>query len=143
MDEIFDAQIFVSDEEQERSWRTQRWKHAGIAYRTHGEWLLARVLDRMGVTFWPSNPVRFPDCSKAFYKPDFIVMVRGEDRKWKLGILEIDGASHNGRYAEDQQRNHELQRAGFHWIRHYLSEQVEQDPEGVAEDFLEFLRDAP
>jgi hypothetical protein len=114
-----------------------RWK--GALFSTREEMLLAKALMDQGAMGVASNSsLVLQRSSKLHRKPDLLVFHNVEDRL-VFGIAEVDGSSHEGRWANDQERHRELQAAGFLCIRHYTAEEVFLDPVRAARDFLSFL----
>lgn len=114
-----------------------RWK--GALFSTREEMLLAKALMDQGAMGVASNSsMLLQRSSKLHRKPDLLVF-HHVDERLVFGIAEVDGSSHEGRWADDQERHRELQAPGFLCIRHYTAEEVFQDPVGTAKDFLSFL----
>lgn len=114
-----------------------RWR--GALFSTREEMLLAKALMDQGAMGVASNSsMLLQRSSKLHRKPDLLVF-HHVDERLVFGIAEVDGSSHEGRWADDQERHRELQAAGFLCIRHYTAEEVFQDPVGTAKDFLSFL----
>ena len=116
-----------------------QWRWKGAEFATREEMLLGKALLEQGAMVASNAHLLLRESSKLHRKPDLIVFLQ-HDNRLLSGIAEIDGSAHDGRWVEDQTRSHELQRNGFMAVRHYTAEQVFQDPNGVAVDFLGFLK---
>jgi hypothetical protein len=105
-----------------------------LRFRTEGELAVARALDSAGVLFFPLSGCRVSTRSgqRKTREVDVLVIVEGE-----AGILEIDGAAHNGRLAEDQERDREFARTGgITFTQRYTDAQAQEQPDLVVKEFL-------
>jgi len=68
---------------------------------------------------------------RTMVDPDFVVCNRG---RW--GVLEVDGSSHEGRKAQDTEKDRLYFAHGIRVVRRYTEEAARDHPEAVAE----FLR---
>jgi very-short-patch-repair endonuclease len=64
-------------------------------------------------------------------EPDFVICYRG---KW--GVLEVDGSSHEGRKAQDTEKDRLYHAHGIGVVRRYTEEQVRDHPEAIVAEFL-------
>jgi hypothetical protein len=73
------------------------------------------------ITIVPNPAVRVPGRTR---EPDFLVAYRG-----RVGLIEVDGASHRHKYAGDKSRDQLFEVAGIAWVRRIDA----QDTEAVEE----------
>lgn len=112
-----------------------RWM--GNNFRTRGEIDVAQAFEEANVLFFPLPRAAVgvsPD-HRTMAEPDFLVC---QDGKW--GILEIDGSSHTGRHAYDQERDRLIGLHGVRVIQHFTEEQSRANPQQVVAEFLDYLR---
>lgn len=67
-------------------------------------------------------------------EPDLVVTLRG-----RVGVVEIDGPLHRGRWANDQSRDRLLRRAGVAEIEHIAHDLPDDEIEEILRDFLRRL----
>lgn len=89
--------------------------------------------DTFGIA--PLAGLRIPDHT---YWPDFLITYRN-----KVGIIEVDGPHHSGRYAHDKSRDHLLMKAGIKYVGRIVVEDIKSKPEAIkwVEDYLKILSD--
>ena len=109
----------------------------GLRLQTPSEQVLAEALTGQGIAFAPQVPVCFTAGQKHARKiPDFLIFDDG-----RLGIVELDGGSHDWRSRYDNERDRLLMRkTGIIPILHYANEDVLRDPIAVIQDVLYFIR---
>lgn len=108
-----------------------RWMHN--SFRTQGEIALAKAFERANVLFLPLPRAAIgvnPDL-RTMVEPDFVICDRG---KW--GVLEVDGSSHEGRKAQDAEKDRLYHAHGIAVVRRYTEEQVRDHPDAVVAEFL-------
>jgi hypothetical protein len=108
----------------------------GNNFRTRAEIDIAKALEKANVLFLPlpRAAVGAGRDDRTMTEPDFVICADG---KW--GILEIDGSSHDGRYAHDQERDRLIGRHGVRVIQHFTEERSRAHPGQVVAEFLEYL----
>jgi hypothetical protein len=105
--------------------------HNGLYYRSESEVKIAEALEKVdGVLFFPNSGAM---SHGAIREPDFLIVYRG-----KMGVLEVDGMSHEGRAAEDSARDSYFQRHGL-FVKHYPAEVCYDQPKMIVGDFLSLL----
>jgi hypothetical protein len=79
---------------------------------------IAQALDRANVLFAANAGVRLgitPD-HRQMFEPDFLVVAHG-----KTGVLEIDGPCHEGRAADDHERDRRFREHGIRVVERYTA----------------------
>lgn len=109
------------------------WKE--LRFRSQSEVRVAAALDAIGVLFLPNCLARLNvregrDTREA----DFLVCSQG---KW--GILEVDGPHHEGRAAQDHDRDRLFKDYGIAVVERYHSLECFSNAPGVVRGFLELL----
>lgn len=112
-----------------------RWE--GLRFATASELAIAREFDALGVFFLPCAACRVTvdDGGRRTRELDFFVVYRGVP-----AVLELDGAPHNGRAADDHARDRAIKRAGVWIVDRVSSAEALQDPKAVVKRFLRMLR---
>jgi len=102
----------------------------GRFYRSQDETVVARELDRRGILFFP-----LPSASRnsVLKEPDFLIVHKG-----KIGVLEVDGAYHTGRAADDHKRALFFEPSGI-LVKHFNGDDVRANVGLVVETFLKLL----
>jgi hypothetical protein len=102
----------------------------GRYYRGHDETVVARELDRLAILFFP-----LPTASRAsvLKEPDFVIVYKG-----RVGVLEVDGAYHTGRAADDHKRDLFFEQSGI-FVKHFNGDDVRSNVKLVVETFLKLL----
>jgi hypothetical protein len=102
----------------------------GRFYRSPDETLVARELDRRGILFFP-----LPSASRSsiLKEPDIVVVFKG-----KIGVLEVDGAYHTGRAADDHKRDIFFEQSGI-YVKHFNGDDVRGNVGLVVDTFLKLL----
>ena len=102
----------------------------GRYYRSQDETVVARELDRRAILFFP-----LPSASRArvLKEPDLVIVYRG-----KVGILEVDGAYHTGRAADDHKRDLFFEQSGV-FVKHFNGDDVRANVQLVLDTFLRLL----
>ena len=106
-------------------------------FRTRGEIEVAKALEAANALFFPLPRAAVgvtPD-ARTMFEVDFLVC---DDARW--GVLEIDGASHTGRYAHDQGRDRQIGLHGVRVIQHFTEEEARTNATQVVAEFLDYLR---
>jgi uncharacterized protein DUF559 len=109
----------------------------GLWYRSKSERKIAHALEAANVMFAPNASVRLgvtPD-HRDTMEPDFLVW---QDRN--LGVLEVDGPWHQGRAADDHERDRRLKEHGVRVVERYPADRCYSMPDDVVADFLRLLR---
>jgi len=102
----------------------EQWE--GMSFRHSSEVAIAKELDRRNVAFSASFPIRFGGKTREI---DFLVFFNG-----RVGVLELDGSSHQGRFDADLKRRRELMRAlGVAIFEHYSSL---ESPDQIVNDLI-------
>lgn len=112
----------------------------GLRFRSLSELKVAQALDRTHVLFLPNCMARLNfGAERRNREPDFLVCDEG---RW--GILEVDGdlAHPPSRTVHDHDRDRLFHKHGIKVIEHYDARRCFTDPDGVAREFLELLRQA-
>jgi hypothetical protein len=106
-----------------------------LRFRSTEEIMIAEELEKAGVMFLPNCKTRcgLPENRKSI-EADFVVYYRG-----RLGVLEIDGAQHNGQLAKEQDRDRFFLHSGASIVQRYTTERCRKDAKGVVLDFLRIL----
>jgi hypothetical protein len=108
-----------------------------LRFRTQSEVAIAREFDAAKVLFFPQCACRItgPTGRRVTREPDFLVIYRGTP-----GILELDGAPHDGRAADDHRRDRLFKLRGGIWVIERVSSQYAlQYPREVVRGFLQLL----
>ena len=71
---------------------------------------------------------------RTMVEPDFVVCYLG---KW--GVLEVDGSSHEGRKADDTEKDRLYHAHQIRVVRRYTEEAARQNPDAVVAEFLRDL----
>jgi hypothetical protein len=103
------------------------------SFRTQGEIALAKEFERASVLFLPLPRAAIgatPDM-RTMVEPDFVICYRG---KW--GVLAVDGSSHEGRKAQDSEKDRLYHSHGIGVVRRYTEEQARVHPEAIVAEFL-------
>lgn len=102
----------------------------GRFYRSRDETLIARELDRRAILFFP-----LPSASRAsvLKEPDFVIVYKG-----RVGVLEVDGAYHTGRAADDHKRDLFFEQSGM-FVKHFNGDDVRNNVGLVLDTFLRLL----
>lgn len=151
--EFFEAQIenLIEEQVQRRlitnqgisSKKSETWNR--LRFRSKAELEIAKVLDEMGVMYFPTASGRVMSEDKMVTREvDFLVCSRG---KW--GILECDGeiwhlvnSIKKGKLpsaASDHKRDNDFNRHGQWFIKRFTAEDCEKIPHKVARQFLDML----
>jgi len=111
--------------------------HNGLKFASQSEVRIAQELMQRKVLFFPlAVGVRAETGQqyKDHCEVDFLVCVNGV---W--GILEVSGPSHNGRLAQDTEKDRWLKKSGILCIEHRTAEQCYANPKKVTDEFLSIL----
>ena len=102
----------------------------GRFYRSQDETLVARELDRRGILFFP-----LPSASRSsvIKEPDLVIVFKG-----KIGVLEVDGAYHTGRAADDHKRDIFFEQSGI-YVKHFNGDDVRGNVGLVVDTFIRLL----
>ncbi|HSW42645.1 MAG TPA: DUF559 domain-containing protein [Patescibacteria group bacterium] len=102
----------------------------GRYYRGRDETVVARELDRLAILFFP-----LPTASRAsvLKEPDLVIVYKG-----KVGVLEVDGAYHTGRAADDHKRDLFFEQSGI-FVKHFNGDDVRSNVGLVVQTFLKLL----
>lgn len=102
----------------------------GRYYRGRDETVVARELDRLAILFFP-----LPTASRAsvLKEPDLVIVYKG-----KVGVLEVDGAYHTGRAADDHKRDLFFEQSGI-FVKHFNGDDVRSNVVPVVQTFLKLL----
>ena len=109
----------------------------GLRYRTKSEVAIARELDAAGVVFFPQCACRITGANgrRETREPDFLIVHRGIS-----AILELDGAPHDGRAADDHRRDRLFKLRGGIWIIERVPSQYAlQHPRRVVRGFIRLI----
>ncbi|MGQ0524030.1 MAG: DUF559 domain-containing protein [Betaproteobacteria bacterium] len=100
----------------------------GLTFGTASELALAQSLDEAGIFFAPLCACRVTGDGgdRATRELDFLVVQRGVPI-----VIELDGAPHNGRAAEDHRRDRAIKRSGIWLVERFHSVEALQDPKRV------------
>lgn len=114
--------------------RPCEWK--GLSFRSQAERRIGEALERANVMFGANARVRvgLAQDARETLEPDFWVVSEGQ-----LGILEVDGPSHDGRAAKDNERLRTFKRHGIAVVEPYPAEECYDIPDHVVADFLSIL----
>jgi very-short-patch-repair endonuclease len=66
-------------------------------------------------------------------EPDFVIVYKG-----RVGVLEVDGAYHTGRAADDHKRDLFFEQSGI-FVKHFNGDDVRSNVKLVVETFLKLL----
>ena len=102
----------------------------GRFYRSRDETVVARELDRRGILFMPLPSV---SRSSVLKEPDLVIVFKG-----KIGVLEVDGAYHTGRAADDHKRDLFFEQSGI-MVKHFNGDDVRANVVLVVDTFLRLL----
>ena len=72
---------------------------------------------------------------RSTLEPDFVVWHDG-----KLGVLEVDGPWHNGRAADEHERDRRFREHGVRVVERYPAERCWSMPEQIVAEFLALLK---
>jgi very-short-patch-repair endonuclease len=105
-------------------------------FRSRTERKIAQALDRTNVLFAANACVRLgvTQDHRQTREVDFLVVSNG-----KMGVLEVDGPSHEGRAADDHERDRRFREHGIKVVERYTAEQCHRFPDDVVTTFLELL----
>lgn len=110
-----------------------------LRLQTEEEVLLADAFEAQGVAFSPQVPIRVDESGHRKTRvKDFLVFSEG-----KALIVEIDGGSHNGKYADDLASDRYIRRCSGLRVERYTAEAVRNDPHGVAREIVELAKGRP
>ena len=113
-----------------------RWN--GFYFRSKTEIKVAGALDRAGVLFYPNCKARLStSVGRDSKETDFLVFYQG---KW--GILEVDGEPWHppSRTVHDHERDRLFKVHGIRVVEHYDANRCWEQPDEVAREFLEILK---
>lgn len=108
-----------------------RWMHNN--FRTQGEIAIAKAFEKANVLFLPLPRAAIgvtPDM-RTMVEPDFVVC---HDGKW--GVLEVDGSSHEGRKAQDTEKDRLYHAHRIAVVRRYTEEQARGNADAIVAEFL-------
>lgn len=111
-----------------------RWQ--SLTFGTRSELLFAQALDRAGVFFCPLAACRV-SVARGVRKTrelDFLIVHRGT-----TAVVELDGAPHNGRAADDHRRDRAIKRAGIWLIERIPSAEVVANPDEAVRGVLRMM----
>jgi hypothetical protein len=102
----------------------------GRFYRSQDETLVARELDKRGILYFP-----LPTASRGgvLKEPDIVVVFKGH-----IGIIEVDGAYHTGRAADDHKRDVFFEQSGI-YVKHFNGDDVRASVTTVVDTFIRLL----
>lgn len=109
----------------------------GLRFRTQSEVAVARELDAAKVMFFPQCACRITGVkgNRETREPDFLIIHRGIS-----AILELDGAPHDGRAADDHRRDRLFKLRGGIWVIERVSSQYAlQHPRDVVRGLLQLI----
>jgi hypothetical protein len=109
---------------------------AGLVFRSQTEARIAQALERTNVGFVPNARGRWggtPD-AREIREPDFLVFSAG-----RVGVLEIDGGSHDGRAAGDHERDRLFRQQGIKVVERFDARECYAWPDKVVAEFLALL----
>ncbi len=108
-----------------------RWMHNN--FRTAGEIAIAKALEQANALFMPLPRAAIGTTAdmRTMVEPDFVVC---HDGKW--GVLEIDGSSHEGRKAQDTEKDRLYHAHSISVVRRYTEEQARDHPDVIVAEFL-------
>ncbi|MBA3889365.1 MAG: DUF559 domain-containing protein [Gemmatimonadaceae bacterium] len=117
-----------------REERLLRWQ--SLSFGTQSELTFAQALDRAGVFFMPLSACRvtFAPGVRKTSELDFLIVHRGV-----TAVVELDGAPHNGRAADDHRRDRAIKRSGIWLVERVSSAEVLSNPDGVVRDLLRMM----
>lgn len=114
--------------------------YAGLRFRSESEVRVARALDLMGVMYVPNCKARLghPEDRKT-REPDFLIVLNG-----RAGVLEVDGEPFHPptRTVHDHERDRMFKAQGIAVVEHYDATRCYNQPDRVAAEFLELLKQA-
>lgn len=102
----------------------------GLNYRSRSEIALAKELETKGILFFPNSRA---SRDKTTREPDFLIVHNG-----KVGIIEVDGPTHQGKAANDHMRDLFFEQAGIR-VKHFNHEDVRINPGLIVDTFLRLL----
>jgi very-short-patch-repair endonuclease len=107
----------------------------GLRFRSEPEREIAKVLDEMGIMFFPlaSGRVMTEEGMKT-REVDFLICSRG---LW--GILECDGEMWHPSAAKDHKRDNDYKRNGLWFIQRFTDKECKKSPDKVVLQFLDML----
>jgi len=109
----------------------------GLRFRTKSEVAIARELDAARVLFFPQCACRITGAKgkRETREPDFLIIHRGIS-----AILELDGAPHAGRAADDHRRDRLFKLRGGIWIIERVPSQYAlQHPRQVVRGLIKLI----
>jgi very-short-patch-repair endonuclease len=104
--------------------------HGGLNYRSQTEIEIAKELEARGILFFPNCRANRQGVTR---EPDFLVVTKGA-----VGILEVDGPTHEGKAAIDHKRDMFFEDSGIR-VKHFDATDAYNNPKGVVTKFLELL----
>ncbi len=107
----------------------------GLRFRSEPEREIAKILDEMGIMFFPlaSGRVMTEEGMKT-REVDFLICSRG---LW--GILECDGEMWHPSAAKDHKRDNDYKRNGLWFIQRFTDKECKKSPDKVVLQFLDML----
>lgn len=107
----------------------------GMRFRSNTEREIAKVLDEMGILFFPLPSGRvMTDEGMTTREVDFLICSRGI---W--GILECDGEMWHLSAAKDHKRDNDYKRHGLWFIQRFTDKECKKNPHKVVRQFLDML----
>lgn len=107
-----------------------------MRFRSKSELQVAKALDRANAAFWANARGRVGPAtdSRENRESDFLVVWRG-----KLGILEVDGPSHDGKASADHERDRLFRHHSIRVVERFDAERCYAMPDDVVAEFLRLL----
>jgi hypothetical protein len=113
------------------------WKN--LRFRSVTELRVAQALDDRKVLFWPNCRARVGETTRHSLEVDLLVCHKG-----RFGILEVDGPHHTPRRAVwDHSKDRLFQMHGILIAQHFDGGRCFENADGVVEEFLKLLEQAP
>ena len=108
-----------------------------LHFSTQSELRFAQALDQARVFFAPLAGCRVTeeDGVRRTRELDFLVVDNGV-----VAVVELDGAPHNGRAADDHRRDRAIKRSGIWLVERFNSAEVLRDPESVVRRVRRMMR---